>query len=124
MKRNYVIAPHRIVDEQLERVVYGTGDKVPLDDAVKYGLIDPPEPEPAPEPTHVVATARIVDEELGQTVIEVGDEVPIDAARELGVQGDEIAVEPAKPQRGSKRRKRQSEDRSKRPSEDRQRVNA
>jgi len=41
MKRGeYVIAPHRIVDYQLERVVYGTGDKVPLADAVKYGLIE------------------------------------------------------------------------------------
>lgn len=38
--QDHVIAPHRIVDHELERVVYSTGDKVPMGDAVKYGLID------------------------------------------------------------------------------------
>lgn len=33
----HVTAPHRIVDGG--RVVYGTGDRVPWDDAVKYGLV-------------------------------------------------------------------------------------
>lgn len=41
-KSDYVIAPHRIVDPVLERVMYGTGERVPLADAVKYGLIDEP----------------------------------------------------------------------------------
>lgn len=39
MAEDHVIAPHRIVDHDLGRVMYGTGDRVPLDDAVKYGLI-------------------------------------------------------------------------------------
>jgi hypothetical protein len=37
--KNFVIAPHRIVDHELERVMYGTGDRVPIADAVKYGLV-------------------------------------------------------------------------------------
>lgn len=37
--RGWIEAPHRIVDHDLQRVVYGTGDRVPLHDAVKYGLI-------------------------------------------------------------------------------------
>lgn len=37
--KQYVIAPHRIVDHDLGRVMYGTGDRVPLADARKYGLI-------------------------------------------------------------------------------------
>lgn len=36
----YVITPHRIVDTELQRVVYSTGDRVPIEDAVKYGLIE------------------------------------------------------------------------------------
>lgn len=52
--KNWILAPHRIVDHDLGRVMYGTGDKVPIGDAVKYGLIPatdaPPElVEPAPE---------------------------------------------------------------------------
>lgn len=45
--KRYIIAPHRIVDHDLGRVMYGTGERVPYEDAVKYGLV---EPEPAPEP--------------------------------------------------------------------------
>jgi len=37
---DYVIAPHKIVDPVLERVVYGTGDRVPMADAIRYGLVD------------------------------------------------------------------------------------
>jgi hypothetical protein len=37
--QDFVIAPHRIVDEELCRVVYGEGDFVPMADAVKYGLV-------------------------------------------------------------------------------------
>lgn len=58
--RNWIPAPHRIVDADLGRVVYGTGDQVPLADAVKYGLIPPDQvelgpaapDEVAPEPTN------------------------------------------------------------------------
>lgn len=39
----WVTAPHRIVDHELQRVVYGTGDRVPIEDAVKYGLVDAPD---------------------------------------------------------------------------------
>lgn len=40
MGDDYIIAPHRIIDEELQRVVYGTGQKVPMADAIKYGLVD------------------------------------------------------------------------------------
>lgn len=40
--KDYVIAPHRIVDHELGRVMYGTGHRVPMADAVKYGLVDEP----------------------------------------------------------------------------------
>lgn len=37
----YVITPERIVDTEMERVVYSPGARVPMADAIKYGLIDP-----------------------------------------------------------------------------------
>lgn len=40
--KDYVIAPHRIVDTELERVIYGTGERVPMADAIKYGLVVKP----------------------------------------------------------------------------------
>lgn len=40
--KDYVIAPHRVVDTKLERVMYGTGERVPMADAIKYGLVDEP----------------------------------------------------------------------------------
>jgi hypothetical protein len=48
--RPWIEAPHRIVDPELERVVYGTGDRVPIHDAVKYGLISADEVELGPVP--------------------------------------------------------------------------
>lgn len=45
----WIIAPHRIVDHERGRVMYGTGDRVPLADARKYGLL-PPEDVPAAVP--------------------------------------------------------------------------
>jgi hypothetical protein len=56
-EQTHVIAPHRIVDPDLQRVVYSTGQRVPLDDAVKYGLIEAkpdvevvdPKAKPAPK---------------------------------------------------------------------------
>lgn len=44
---NYVITDHRIDDPELERAVYGVGDRVPMADAIKYGLVDPPKKTPA-----------------------------------------------------------------------------
>lgn len=38
----YVITPERIVDHDLERVVYSPGARVPMADAIKYGLVDKP----------------------------------------------------------------------------------
>lgn len=49
--KRYIIAPHRIVDHDLGRVVYGTGDRVPIEDAVKYGLVEATvDPDVKPEP--------------------------------------------------------------------------
>lgn len=42
-----IIAPHRIVDDELELVVYSPGDAVPYEDAVKYGLVTPEDGEEA-----------------------------------------------------------------------------
>jgi hypothetical protein len=121
MKQTHVIAPHRLVDEVNERVAYGIGDRVPIADAVKYGLIDAPAgDEAAVEATHIIATERIVDPELGVVVVGVGDKVPIDEARALGVVGTDAAVEvAAPPKRGSKRQAKPSEDRAKKPSSNR-----
>lgn len=48
--KEYVFAPHRIVDPELGRVVYGPGDRVPLADAIKYGLIPKPKKQRARKP--------------------------------------------------------------------------
>ena len=49
--RDFVYAPHAVVDPDLERVVYGAGDPVPMSDAIRFGLVDAPEPPPpAPAP--------------------------------------------------------------------------
>lgn len=46
---DFVYAPHAITDRALGRVVFGAGDPVPMADAVRYGLVDAPQPaEPAP----------------------------------------------------------------------------
>ena len=37
--KDHVVTDERIVDEELGRVVYSPGDRVPMDDAVKYGLV-------------------------------------------------------------------------------------
>lgn len=47
----YIIAPHRIDDPELERAVYGVGDRVPIADAIKYGLIDPPADDKPKKPS-------------------------------------------------------------------------
>lgn len=44
---DFVIAPKAISDPELERKVYGAGDRVPMADAVKYGLVAGPKKEPA-----------------------------------------------------------------------------
>lgn len=43
---DYVIALHAVHDAALERKVYGAGDRVPMADAVKYGLTDGPATQP------------------------------------------------------------------------------
>jgi len=53
--KRWIVAPHRIVDPVRERVVYGTGERVPYEDAVKYGLIEADAPtdeptKPTPRP--------------------------------------------------------------------------
>lgn len=40
--QDYVIATDRVHDDEHERFVYKAGDKVPIADAIKYGLIDKP----------------------------------------------------------------------------------
>lgn len=47
--QDFVTAPHRIVDEERHVVVYGEGEPVPWDDAVRYGLVGQDKPEPTPE---------------------------------------------------------------------------
>jgi hypothetical protein len=47
---DYVVTPHAISDKALGRKVYGAGDRVPMADAIKYGLVDAPT-EPAPDET-------------------------------------------------------------------------
>lgn len=44
---DWVYADRRIDDPELERAVYGVGDRVPMADAIRYGLVDAPK-EPAP----------------------------------------------------------------------------
>lgn len=53
--RDFVYAPHALVDPDLERVVYGAGDPVPMPDAIRFGLVAAPEPAPQSTPA---ATGR------------------------------------------------------------------
>lgn len=39
---DYVVATSRVDDPELQRGVYAVGDRVPMADAVKYGLVDGP----------------------------------------------------------------------------------
>lgn len=49
---DYVIAKTAIADPDLERHVYGAGDRVPIADAIKYGLVAAaPTPEAEEQPT-------------------------------------------------------------------------
>jgi hypothetical protein len=45
--QEYVTADRRVDDPEQGRAVYGVGDRVPMADAVKYGLVDPPQKQPA-----------------------------------------------------------------------------
>ena len=47
---DFVYAPHAVIDPALERVVFGAGDPVPMADAVRYGLVDAPQPAAAAPP--------------------------------------------------------------------------
>lgn len=55
---DFVYAPHAIADPDLERNVYGAGDRVPMADAIKYGLVAAPEPQPAEPPAKGRRRAR------------------------------------------------------------------
>lgn len=46
---DYVIAPHRVDDPELGPV-YGVGDRVPMADAIKYGLVAKPKKKIPPPP--------------------------------------------------------------------------
>lgn len=48
---DWVYADRRIDDPGLERAVYGVGDRVPMADAIRYGLVaEPAQPEPPKRP--------------------------------------------------------------------------
>lgn len=49
-EEGFVVTPNRIVDHDLGRVVYGANDRVPLSDAIKYGLIPKPRKQRARKP--------------------------------------------------------------------------
>lgn len=55
---DYVIAPHAVADPELERKVYGAGDRVPMEDAIKYGLVT----RPAKKAAAKKAAAKSTDE--------------------------------------------------------------
>ncbi len=44
----HIRAPHRIVDEELERVVFATGDLMTEEEARRYGVLPPPADPGAP----------------------------------------------------------------------------
>lgn len=46
MKGRTIPAPHRIVDEDLERVVFGPGDLMTAEEAVRYGVALPGQAPP------------------------------------------------------------------------------
>lgn len=94
----FVITPHRLIDHEAGRIAYGTGDRVPLDDAVRFGLIEETAADTAS------ATIAAVDAATGLDVTELTVEVP--AA---------VAEQPAEPKRG----KRRGGNRAHGPSEDR-----
>lgn len=56
--QDFVTAPHRIVDEERCVVVYGEGEDVPMDDAIRYGLVKAAKPEPPAEPAKRGARRR------------------------------------------------------------------
>lgn len=102
----YVITPHRIDDPELERVMYGPGDNVPLDDAIRYGLVEPELADAANE-----LLASTADTSLGvELSIEVPgidpDIEPADDNEEPDVatdSNDEPPADEAPPQRGKRR---------------------
>ena len=60
---DYVIAEERVIDEQAERVLYGIGDRIPYDEAVKLGLVtakkaEAPKAEGTPQAAKRTTTKR------------------------------------------------------------------
>ena len=47
---DFVYAPHAVTDPDLERVVFGAGDPVPMADAIRFGLVDAPQAPEAADP--------------------------------------------------------------------------
>lgn len=113
--RRHVIAPHRIVDH--ERVVYGTGDRVPWDDAVKYGIV--PSDEATKVAVEQVEQARANLEQATKLVTSA--EVGLAAAKADTQTAAPAPVEPEpEPVKNAKRAKKgPAEDRARKPSEDR-----
>lgn len=48
---DYVVTPYAIDDPELGRIVYGANDRVPMADAVKYGLVAAPKKRTSPRTT-------------------------------------------------------------------------
>lgn len=114
--RRHITAPHRIVDGG--RVVYGTGERVPWDDAVKYGLV----------PTDDAVRVAIEDVESARTALEEATSRHIDATFELTAAKKSAAPvdpepepepEPVREKAKGRAKKGPAEDRAKKPSEDR-----
>lgn len=105
----FVIAPHRIVDHEIGRVMYGTGERVPLADAIRYGLVEPDAPQVE------AAVAHLADNHEPK-----GVKVDVDADT---TDQSASADAPAEPRRGCRRggarARRPSENRAHTPDEDR-----
>lgn len=125
--RRHIIAPHRIVDHDLGRVVYGTGQRVPWDDAVKYGLV------PADDAVKVAvdgfeearsvleqATQRVVDADLELAATRSGKPAPGRTPEpETEPEQPDETEKAAKPAAKGRAKKGPVEDRAKKPGEDR-----
>jgi len=50
--KDFVIAPHKVYDHEREVIAYGTGDRVPIEEARRLGLVDdkPAKAKPADQP--------------------------------------------------------------------------
>ncbi len=74
--RDFVYAPHAIADPALERVVYGAGDPVPMQDAIRYGLVAAPEPAPQPAPVKGRRARRKTEDRAIHGPVDTGAHTP------------------------------------------------